>query len=197
MTFTVGGCRVTVGFLFLAVLALFFAVDRSGIAPVGTVCAALHEGAHLAVMAAAGEPLREIRFTPFGIDIVKAGGANRSYRKDALVSLAGPFANLAAAALCFLSFRLRFPLFLGANLLLFAFNLLPVVPLDGGQALAALLCLRVEPERAVRIVSTVSFFVLLPLAAAGFFVLLRSRWNFSLLFASCYLMALLLMKKNR
>lgn len=197
MTFTIRGCRVTVGFLFLAVLALFFTLDHSGIVPVGAACAALHEGAHLAVMGAVGEGPQEIRFTAFGIDIIKSGRVNRSYRHDILVSLSGPLANLAAAALCYLAFRMQFVLFLAANLFLFALNILPVVPLDGGQALISLLCIHMEPEKAVKIVSVISFFVLVPLAAAGFFVLLRSRWNFSLLFAACYLMALLLMKKER
>lgn len=197
MTFTIHGCRVQIGFPFLALLALLFTLDHSGIAPVGLFCAAIHESAHLAVMGAVGEAPQEMRFTPFGIDIIKSAGVNRSYRHDILVSLSGPFANLMAAAICFLFFRLRFPLFLAANLLLFALNILPIVPLDGGQALISFFCMHVEPEKAVKIVSVVSFCVLVPLAAAGFYILLRYRWNFTLLFVSCYLMALLLMKKER
>lgn len=197
MTFTVGGCRVTIGFLFLAVLALLLALDRSGIALVGIACAALHESAHLIAMGLTGERPQEMHFTVFGIDLIKSCQEARSYQKDILVSLAGPIANLAAAALCFFVFQQQFILFLAANLLLFALNILPIVPLDGGQALISLLCLHMEPEKAVKIVSIISFCVLVPLAAVGFFVLLRSRWNFTLLFVACYLMALLLMKKDR
>ncbi|HCB90627.1 MAG TPA: peptidase M50, partial [Ruminococcaceae bacterium] len=38
--------------------------------------------------------------------------------------------------------------------------------------------------------------LLAPLALVGFLILLRSRWNFSLLLVCCYLLALLLLKKE-
>jgi stage IV sporulation protein FB len=46
-------------------------------------------------------------------------------------------------------------------------------------------------------VEVVSFFVILPIAILGFFILLRSRYNFSLLIVSGYLMLMLLLKKGR
>lgn len=196
MTFRVGDCRVAVGFPFVAVIALVLALDRSGAAFLGLVCAALHETAHIAAMKALGELPQEMCFTAFGIDLVRRS-EKRSYGRDALVSFAGPTANLAAAGLCFCLFPGKFQIFLVVNLLLFGLNILPVAPLDGGQAMRSLLCCKMEPEKADRVVTAVSFLVLIPLAAAGFFVLLRSRWNFTLLLAACYLTALLLMKRER
>jgi stage IV sporulation protein FB len=196
VTFTLGRCRVTVGFPFLAVIALLLTLDRSGMAAAGLLCAALHEAAHLAAMAALRCLPREVRFTPFGIDILKPGRAEGSYRRDVWVSLSGPLANLAASALAFAFFGMRFPRFVLGNFLLFAFNALPIAPLDGGQALFALLCLKMEPEDAERISSVLSFVLLAPLALVGFLILLRSRWNFSLLLVCCYLLALLLLKKE-
>lgn len=196
MNFRVGSCRVSVGFPFLAVIALALSLDRSGTAFVGLVCASLHEAAHIAAMKWLGELPREMRFTAFGIDIVRRS-ERRSYVRDALVSFAGPAANLAAAGLCFAVFQKRFEAFLIINLLLFGLNVMPVAPLDGGQAMRALLCRRMEPEKAERIVTAVSFFTLIPLAAAGFFVLLQSGRNVTLLLAVGYLAALLLMKRER
>ncbi len=195
MTFCVGKCRVSVGVPFLAVVALLLALDRSGAAQAGLACAALHEAAHLAAMRFVGEAPREVRFTPFGIDIVRSR-EGRSYGRDALVSLAGPLANLAAFGVCRMIPGEGAALCSAGNFLLFALNALPIAPLDGGQALGALLRARMEPEKAERIVGIVSFCILLPLAAAGFYVLLQSRWNFTLLFAACYLFALLLMKRE-
>ena len=194
MTFCVGRCRVSVGVPFLAAVALLHTLDQSGTVAAGLVCAAFHEAAHLAVMKFTGQMPREIRFTAFGIDIVRPG-ENRSYGRDALVSLAGPLANLAAFGLCccFCGDTNPYP---AANLLLFALNILPIAPLDGGEALYSLLCLKMSQEKAEKIVSVISFCVLFPLATAGLFVLLRSKWNFTLLFAACYLMALLLLKKE-
>ncbi len=196
MTFFVGRCRVTIGFPFLAVTALLLTLDRSGMAAVCLFCAAIHETAHLAAMAATGGIPTEIRFTPFGIDIVKDVNSGRGYRRDIWISLAGPLANLVSAALAFALFRLQFRNFIFASLALSCFNALPVAPLDGGQALYAFLCLRTDPACAEKTVSIVSFLTLAPIAAAGFFILIRSRWNFSLLFVCCYLTALLLLKKD-
>lgn len=197
MNFRLGNCRVSVSFFFIAVLTVLLTVDRSGMAPVGIFCAALHEAAHIATMRALDCLPQEIRFTPFGIDIVKPCRTDRSYWREILISLAGPLVNLLAAALCFMVFGAKFFLFIAANFLLFALNILPIEPLDGGQALLSLLCLRMEPEKAFQVVSVVSFFVLAPLAAAGFLVLFRSRWNFSLLFVSVYLMVLLVLKREK
>ena len=195
--FSVGKCRVRVGIPFLAVGAFFLALDRSGMAAVGLLCAAVHEGAHLAAMRFGNCRLREVRLTPFGADIVKKDcGTDRGYVTEALISLSGPAANLAAFLVCAALFGRRFFLFQAGNLLLFALNLLPIVALDGGQALQYLLCLRLPAERSSKIVRAVSFFAMVPLFTAGFFVLFRSGWNFSLLLLCGYLTALLLMKKS-
>lgn len=197
MTFLVGGCKVKIGFFFLAVIAAMLTFDRSGAAAVGLLCAGIHEAAHIATMKAVGESPKEMSFTVFGIDLVKTSSVERSYKKDALVSFAGPLVNLSLGLLSYFFFGERFFFFTAANLLLFALNILPIAPLDGGQALNALLCLHFSPERAARAVAVVSFTVLVPLAIAGFLLLLRSHCNFTLLLVACYLAALLLLKKER
>lgn len=196
MTFTVFGCRVSVSFFFVAVLAVLLLDDRNGIAAAGLAAAALHESAHLLVMRAFNSMPRQIRFTPFGIDIIKPCCVNRSYRRDAVISLAGPAANLAAAGGFFLLYNSNFYYFILANIILFVFNILPIEPLDGGQALYALMCIQCKPGTAVLTVSILSFFCLVPLTAFAFLVLLRSHGNFSLFLVCCYLMALLLLKKG-
>ncbi|HCW80761.1 MAG TPA: peptidase M50 [Ruminococcaceae bacterium] len=196
MTFKIGGCRITISYLFLAIIALAMSFDRSRAASAGLLCAALHEAAHLAAMKAVGEFPREICFTPFGIDIINGSSIGKSYKHDAVVSLAGPLANLAAVAVCLPVCGKQSFMFVG-NAALFLLNILPIVPLDGGQALVFLLCLRMEPAKAEKIVSVISLIFLLPLAIVGFLLLLRSKWNFTLLAAACYLMALLLMKRVR
>jgi stage IV sporulation protein FB len=196
MTFKVGNCRVTVGIPFLVVAALVLALDSSGVAFAGFVCGALHESAHVIAMKLLGNMPEQMRFTAFGIDIVRRND-RRSYSRDALVSLAGPAVNLAAAALLFCIPQIRQSVYFYANLVLFAFNSLPIAPLDGGQILRALLCLITEPEKADKIVTAVSLSLLVPLATAGFFVLIQTGWNFTLLLAVCYLAALLMMKRER
>lgn len=196
MTFCVGTCGVTVGVPFAAVLAALLLLDKSGAATAGLAAAGLHECAHLLVMRAFRCTPSEIRFTPFGIDIVKPCRLDRSYGRDALISLSGPLANLAVGLPALLSGNAGLFYFAAANLILFTMNILPIGPLDGGQALIFLLCRKWSVEKAEKFVSVLSFFALTPLAVFGFFVLFRSRYNFSLLLVCVYLMALLVMKKD-
>lgn len=196
MTFTVGGCTVSVSFFFLAVIAVLLLNDKSGIASAGIAAAALHECAHLVTMRAFSCMPCRIRFTAFGIDIEKPCAVGRTYVKDALISLSGPAVNLITAYIFYLAYGFKPCYFFAANILLFLFNILPIEPLDGGQALYALLCIKCRPGTAQKAVSVISFFIILPLAAFSFFVLLRSGGNFSLFLACCYLMAVLILKKG-
>lgn len=98
--------------------------------------------------------------------------------------------------LCFLlaaSFGLGGSGFAGANLALGIAHSLPIEPLDGGLALRYLLRQRhgaLWAEKASRIVSAAFLF---PLAALGFLIVLRTRYNYSLLALSVYLMLYLVL----
>jgi stage IV sporulation protein FB len=197
MSFTCGGCRVTFSYFFFAFVALLLLFDRSGVAAAGLLAAALHECSHLGMMCAFKSLPEEIRFNAFGIDIVRNSRPDHGYWIDVAVSLSGPAANLLAAGL---SFGFRDPAvrnFAWANFALFLFNVLPIEPLDGGQALYALLSLRLEPAAACRVVGIVSFLFLVPLSSVGFLVLFRSPGNFTLLFVCVYLMCLLVFKRGK
>ncbi|HBC27792.1 MAG TPA: peptidase M50 [Ruminococcaceae bacterium] len=201
MCFTVFGCRVKIRFWFVALITLSLLIDRTGIAGVGLLATAFHESGHFAAIALFHFPPEQVCMSLFGIEIQEKKGSRRTYGQDAGVALAGPAANLLAFAVCWGVFLLTSSLYLAnlaaANLLLALLNALPVGPLDGGQALYSFLCRSREAERSEKIVEVVSFFVILPIAILGFFILLRSRYNFSLLIVSGYLMLMLLLKKGR
>ncbi len=197
MSFTIKNCRITIRFLFVAMLAMLLLGDKSGVAEVGILAATLHETGHLVVMYAFGVEPSQIKFTPFGIDIIKSCCVNRSYKRDVLISLAGPCANIAAALIFYLFNHSAVHPFILANLVLAVFNLLPIEPLDGGQALYSILCTRLSVDQAAKMVSVTSFVVLTPLAILGFLVLFRSPGNFYLFVVCVYLISLLLFKNGR
>ncbi|QAT49596.1 peptidase M50 [Caproiciproducens sp. NJN-50] len=197
MTFSVGGCRITFSYFFFALVALLLLFDRSGVAAAGLAAAALHECSHLGVMYAFKSLPEEIRFNIFGIDIVRNSRPDRGYWKDAVVSLSGPAANLLAAGLFYVFRSAADRNMMLANFTLFLFNILPIEPLDGGQALYALLCLRWEPSAACRAVGIVSFLFLAPLSAVGFLTLFHSPGNYTLLLVCIYLMCLLVFKRGK
>lgn len=189
--------RVTVPFL--ALLAFLLLADQSGAALCGVFAAALHECGHLLAMFLERRPVRAVCLTVFGAEIRSESAAN-TYWKDALVFLAGPAVNLCAflllsAASPSAPFILR--LFAAANGLLGAFNLLPVEPLDGGQALFCALQGKFSRAKSFAIVQVFSFLTVAPLMAAGLLMLFRSRWNFTLLLAAVYLFSLLVLKQDR
>ena len=142
----------------------------------------------------------QICFRAFSVDIIDSNRLQRAFKSDIFILLAGPIANLITAMFlltlqnlfnfCFLK------AFVLANLFFAVFNLLPIEPLDGGQILLILLLRKFKLRVAEKIALSLSFLTLFPLAAVGFFVLLHSKYNFSLLFLSCYLMAVLLLKNK-
>lgn len=190
-----------ISFLFVAATACTVLLDGTGYLLSTLMASFLHECGHLLMMALLGGVPQTIIFGVFNIDIIDGHREQRGYWQDILILLAGPFANI----LCFAAFVIGYEcvphtwlsLAASTHLVIGLFNLLPEESLDGGQILYALLCRRITPQRARKIVQMVSFLVLLPVAGVGFFLLLQSRYNFSLLLVSCYLMGLLLLKRER
>ena len=111
--------------------------------------AALHELGHLAALRLLGGAVTALRISVFGAELAAEGG-RLSYGRELAAVLAGPLTNLLAGlALA----RLGYPAAAGAHLVLCAFNLLPVRPLDGGRALELLVSWAAGPaagERAAR-----------------------------------------------
>lgn len=170
------GSRVTGGLHGAALVAVLF----------GSVLA--HELGHCAQARALGLRVRDVTLLP-------VGGFSRVEMGDdpgeALwVSLAGPVVNVGIAAVCAaLALAARVPsphsfsafvlavhrpgwgglvvYAVGANLALGLLNLLPVPPLDGGRALAALLALGRGPDQGAELAGQVGHVVVCAVAAGA------------------------------
>ncbi len=123
-----GRLRVRDGFFVL--LAALWCADESGVLPLFLLAAAVHEAGHALVLYLAGGRLRRLTLTACGAVMDCALPEGRCAR--AAVCLAGPAASFALTAL---AERLGCYPLAGASVLLGAFNLLPIPPLDGGMAL--------------------------------------------------------------
>lgn len=195
LTFRLGRCRLDLRFSAFALLAFCcgFAGAFNGAATLLAV--SLHEAAHLVALWALRAPPKRVTLSALGCRIALDPTRPLSAGQSAAVSLAGPLGNL----LCFLCLALfgfwDAPL-AWVSLGMGAFHLLPVEPLDGGLALRSLLQRRLPPERARRVTFLLSLGLLVPLGAAGFLVLLRTRYNFTLLAVSVYLMLYLVLGRD-
>lgn len=194
-SFTLGACQVRLGFSCFALLAFCCLFLGAGGSAFFLAAAACHESAHIAMLFCLGAPPSFVEISALGCRIVPNQEKVLSYRKQALVSLAGPGMNL------FLASGLLFPgwgknVFFSANLILGLLHLLPVEPLDGGLALHYLLCSRLDGVKAGKISMGISLIFLFPLAVLGFFVLLQTTYNFTLLAMSVYLMLYLVLKRD-
>lgn len=118
---------------FCLLTAWFAAVNGWRLLLVVLGAAAVHELGHCLMLKCLGVPIKRLCLTVFGAAL-ETGSARLSYGRELAAVLAGPAANL----LCVITLAPlgeRWTVFIGANLVLCVFNLLPVRPLDGGMAL--------------------------------------------------------------
>lgn len=158
---------------------------RTGSVAMGAVVAALlfgsvllHELGHALVAVKLGLPIAGIDLHVFG-GTAKMAEAPRSPREELLVAIAGPVVSLLLGIVASVGLWLL-PTTLAAwtpvlsyvavaNVTLFAFNLLPALPMDGGRVLRALLASRKGFVKGTRQAVRVGRVVAIALAVVGVF----------------------------
>ncbi len=188
------GIELCVSLLFPAAAVVMIALDTTGLASWCLCASLLHECGHLLALLWFGHKPREIAFGVFGMRILQSPERPLSYGRQAVVSVAGPLVN-AVCALTLLCTGVS-PEAALVHTALCLFNLLPIAPLDGGQALLALLCRRLPGDTADTAVFIISLCIVAPLTMGGFFLLAYSGYNFTLLAVCLYLLCLLLLKRR-
>lgn len=178
--------RLTVSPGFVVLLALLCYLDEGlGLLGWGLLACALHELGHVAAVRLLGGGVKGLRLTAVGAELALDGARPLSYGREALAALAGPGVSLLTAGLAAGGRRfLLAGLSLGQGL----FNLLPILPLDGGRALGLLLSARLGEDGAERVLAAASA-VLSGLLLGGGLILLRIFGNPTLLVTAGWLTA--------
>ena len=137
------------GFLLL-LGALYWLDEGVGLLLWGLLACAVHELGHVAAALALGGKAERLSLTVVGAELSFSYRAPLTYGQDSLVALSGPAANLLLGGLFFaLNRYLPAVLSLGLG----AFNLLPILPLDGGRVLYGLLADKLDPDWADRLLT--------------------------------------------
>ena len=140
--FRLGETDIRCSPLLMAAVPLAIALGRGELLAMAFVSLSAHEAAHAMFARRLGYGVRSVELQPFGfVARLDSGGAPAS--DLAAVYAAGPVASLCMAAMSALLEDLV-PLYAASNLgfteynlLIFAVNLLPALPLDGGRLLLA------------------------------------------------------------
>lgn len=156
------------------------------------ICMALHESGHVLTAILVHARVRSIKIMPVGFSAV-IDDDFCSVPQRAAISVGGPFANivvffiLSAVNSYFLidSENMRF--FILTNLLLAVFNMIPVMPLDGGRLIWVALSGKIGLFAATNCTYKISIVFSLGIITAGLILLLDESCNFSLLCIGLYI----------
>lgn len=175
--------RVSPGFCLLT--GWFAAVNGWQLLAAVLGAAAIHEGGHWLALRLLGAKILGLRIGVLGA-VLETDSRSLSYGGELIAVLAGPGANLAAALVLTALDR---ELLAGAHLVLGAFNLLPVRPLDGGRALYLAVSWALGPAAGERLARLAGFTAALVLAVCLGWVMERSGGSLWLLPALLGLLA--------
>lgn len=154
----------------------------------------IHESGHLLILRLFHIQPAQISLTPFGGLIELPETASVSFPAAFFSAAAGPLFSLFGCLLSMLLLRWQVYSFASAlsffhaNVLLLLFNLLPVLPLDGGRMLQALLSRLFQRKPVSRILLILGNIAGLSLIGLSVLGALRGQYQFSPAFAGLYVL---------
>lgn len=146
-------------------MAAVIAFDTEGKYIMLAAASVIHECGHLACIVLCGKKIDRITLIPGGFDI-KYHGGRESYLNDIAIAFCGPLFNLTAAFVFSEWGGGERDYFVGVNLALCFFNLLPLYPLDGGRMTETALVWLLGPDMGTAAFRAISW-TLASVGAAG------------------------------
>ena len=176
--------------LALIYLAFMLFCDKSGLAAMSLLSAALHEAGHLAAARLLKIPIGAMRFDLLGARI-DVRGRILSYGEEWLLCMSGPLSSLVFSLIgaLFWSHTRLAVAFSCASLLLGLLNLLPIQTFDGGRMLECALLSFTTPQKAGAILRGCTFLFLWLLWAFSAYLMIKIADGISLFFFTITLLA--------
>lgn len=148
----------------------------------------LHELAHLSAALCIGLKPCRIVFFPFGVNLKLKNSIIGALSDEIILYISGPLLNAVLAILSlFFNKNQYFNIFYYNNLGLFLFNILPILPMDGGILMKKILSARVGYRKSESILKYTSVVLILFLILIQCYLLIKNKFNFSILLAVIFL----------
>ena len=192
-------CRIHPLFAFVLTLALL--LDTSGVLFFSLLATLMHESGHLVLLRLWKRSVRQISFTPFGIQIEAEQSLVTGYREELLIAAGGPAVNILLFLACwpiFLSCNVQVVgLFAVANLVVGAINLMPISGMDGCDiTLCILRLLALDEPSIIATLRLLSFLFAFMLSLVTFLLILQIKLNISLIFLLVYVLFVILQQEQ-
>ena len=149
----------------------------------------LHEMAHLLAAVMIGLRPSHVVLFPFGVNLKLKNSLVFSITDEIILYLSGPFMSVILSLIClFFEKNSRFwELFYYNNISLSLFNILPILPMDGGIVLKKVLARMIGNRQAEKVLKALSIVLILGLLMLESVLLIKNNFNFSVLFAVIFL----------
>lgn len=200
MQFKGNRTTVSVTFPFVAVITVMLILCRQDIVLVSVFSSLFHEIGHLFFILWFSQPPSLVCFGAFGIRIERCSGIILPYKKEAIIAMGGIFANC-LLCLCGLFFYKVYNSIYGVqlfavNLLVGAFNMLPVKVLDFGTFLENVLTARLGVRESEVLLERISRLTVAVLTAGCILYNIFVSLNISLIAVCIYLILTITLKEK-
>lgn len=186
MKLNLGETVLRINISFAAAVTLTLIIDESGLCAAALFCCVVHEAGHIICLILLGEKPKLIELSFYGVKLERKTECIQSVEEIAVYA-SGPLANFVLSAFMFAAGRSDgMKTAAVISLCVGVFNLLPCMPLDGGNLLHFFLGRLMSEEKSDRISLCVSVAVLVPMSIGGLVLILKNG-NLTLFGVSVYL----------
>ncbi len=193
MTIHIKKIKINISVYFAAVITFALLFIPNGNALTTLLCCIFHEIGHMTAIAVFKGNIKSVTLGAYGMRIDTIQSYRISPKKEIIISLAGPIVNF---ALVVFGILLKNKTLINVNLCLGIFNLMPTGTTDGQTALFNALILHTERQKVEIILKRISETFLIVFYALGIIVLIKTKYNFSLLAMALYMTVINITKKS-
>lgn len=143
--------KIRIDLKILIFLVLFYFTNQLKIYLVIMLFCFIHELGHIFVGLIFNMKIEKLEIMPFGFSVSFEDSVTENFKKI-FVAAAGPLVTLALISIFFnIEIKLKQEI-IYSNILILIYNLMPIYPLDGGRIIKGILQIKVEEERAQKMI---------------------------------------------